>query len=200
LEYYLKILKVSDAIIKPDQINLEERANFTTDEILELLLEKLYVLYDDYYHSVIAILDGNGIELKRHGEERDLVNALESYGYVSLRPGREISAQLTLDGKIKVEEMRRAQPTDYSKINKTQDELLAQIVEIKDGLTELKHGQEVIFNELDDLGELYSKLSKKNWGEILKGKLIDLALAEVINKETMNAIFKELTDQVLRLK
>ena len=61
-------------------------------------------------------------------------------------------------------------------------------------------GKNCFFNELQELKELYPKLNKKNWGQILKGKLIDLGLAQVINKDVMELIFKELTDQILRLK
>ena len=51
-----------------------------------------------------------------------------------------------------------------------------------------------------ELKELYPQLNKKNWGEILKGKLIDLGISEILNREAIELIFKELTDQVLRIK
>lgn len=200
LSYYLRILSVSDAIIRPEEINLEERKKFETDDILELLMDKLYELYDDYFHSVATILSGNGIELKRHNEERELANALEEYGYVKLTHTRNVNAQLTLDGKRYVEAKRKAKPTDYSKINKSEEELNAKIDEIKLHLTKVGLGQQILFDELEELKELYTKLNKKNWGEVLKGKLIDLGLSEVINKETMGEIFRQLTDQVLMIK
>lgn len=48
---------------------------------------------------------------------------------------------------------------------------------------------EVLFNEIDDLKELILLLNKKNWGEILKGKLGDLVVGEFINTENAKAIF-----------
>ena len=200
LDYYLKILEISDAIVRPDDIDLEERKNFTTDEILDLLLEKLFLLYDDSYHPVSSILSGNGIELKRHDEERQLAKTLENYGYVNLMNARYVNAQLTIEGKRYIENNLRKSVTDYEKIDKSQDELNQKIDEIIETLNKQNLGQEILFDELQELKDLYSKLNKKNWGQVLKGKLIDLGLAQVINKDVMEAIFKELTDQVLKLK
>ena len=199
LRYYPKILGVCDAIIKSREVDLKSRRNLETDEILELLMEKLYELYDDHYHPVSAILAGNGIELGRYGEERELAKTLKNYGFVNFTNARDINAQLTIEGKRYVEEKRRAQKTDYSKITETPDELNQKIDEIKEELKKLGLGQEILFEELEDLKELYPQLNKKNWGQILKGKLIDLGLAQIINKETMAKIFEELTKEVLQI-
>ena len=61
-------------------------------------------------------------------------------------------------------------------------------------------GQEILFNELQELKDLYPKLNKKNWGQILKGKLVDLGISQIINQEMAEMIFKGLTEQVLHLK
>lgn len=200
LEYYLRTLSISDAVIKPNKTNLDERKNFDTDEKLELILEKLNDLYDDSYHSIEMILEGNGIELGRYNEARELAKILENNGYINCIHTRTVTAQITLNGKRYIENKRKKVVTDYSKIDKSQEELNKKIDEIIDILKIQNFGQEVLFNEIDELKELYGKLGKKNWGQILKGKLVDLGLAQVINKETMEYIFKELTDQVLLLK
>ena len=200
LEYYLKILAISDAVVRPNEIDLEERKNFDTDEKLELILEKLNQLYDDSYHPISTIIEGNGIELGRYDEERELAKTLEDYGYIRCMNARTIRAQITLDGRRYIEEKLKKEVTDYSKINKSQEELDNKIQEIIEHLKMQNIGQELLFNELQELKELYPKLNKKNWGQILKGKLIDLGLAQVINKDVMELIFKELTDQILRLK
>ena len=200
LEYYLRTLSISDAIIKPDEINLEERRHLDTDEKLDLILEKLNQLYDDSYHSIEMILEGNGIELGRYDEARELAKILEDYGYINCVHTRTVTAQITLNGKRYLEKKRKKDVTDYSKINKSQEELNGKIDEIIDILKIQNFGQEILFNELEELKELYGKLGKKNWGQVLKGKLVDLGLAQVINKEVMEYIFKELTDQILLLK
>lgn len=200
LKYYIRLLKISDAIVRPEKINLEERKKFSTDEITELILEKLFELYDDSYHPVAAILQGNGIELKRHGEERELMSHLEDYGLIELLNAKDVLAKLTIQGRRHVENNQRKQVTNYDQISSSQDDLNRKIDEIIETLKMQNVGQEVLFEELQELKELYSKLGKKNWGQILKGKLIDLAVAQVINKEIMGDIFKELTNQVLLLK
>jgi hypothetical protein len=200
LEYYLRTLSISDAVIKPNETNLEERKNFDTDEKLELILEKLNDLYDDSYHSIEMILEGNGIELGRYNEARELAKILEDNGYIKCVHTRTVTAQITLNGKRYIENKRKKAVTDYSKIDKSQEELNKKIDEIIDILKIQNFGQEVLFNEIEELKELYGKLGKKNWGQVLKGKLVDLGLAQVINKDTMEYIFKELTNQILLLK
>jgi hypothetical protein len=200
LEYHLRILEISDAVVRPNEIDLKERKNLDTDEKLELILEKLNQLYDNSYHSLSAIIEGNGIELGRYDEERELAKALENYGYVRCMYARTISAQITLDGRRHIEKKLKKAVTDYSRIDKSQEELSDKIDEIIAILKKQNFGQEILFNELEELKELYSTLNKKNWGQVLKGKLIDLGLAQVINKDIMEQIFSELTDQILRLK
>ncbi len=130
LQYYLRILNISDAVVRPNEIDLEERKNFDTDEKLELILEKLNDLYDDSYHSIANILEGNGIELGRYDEERELANTLENYGYIRCMKARNISAQITLEGRRYIEKKLKSEVTDYSKINKSQEELDKKIDEI----------------------------------------------------------------------
>lgn len=200
LQYFPKILAVSDAVIKWDKIDLESRKNFETDEILELLLEKLYELYDNQYHSVLSILTGNGIVLGRRGEEYEFANTLESHGLVDIiATNSYVSAQLSIEGKRYVEEKRRAKKNDYTNITEDSDEINQKIDELKEDLEQQGLGQEILFNELEELKELYPKLKNKNWGEILKGKLIDLGLAQVISKKTMSKIFEVLTTEILYL-
>lgn len=199
LKYYLKTLKVYDAIIKPNEIDLEIRKNYSTEETLELLIDKLYELYDDYYYSVKDILEGNGIELKRWGEERELIKMLEIRGFVKVQSTRDVSAQLTTQGKMYVEEKRKIKSSDYSHVSGSQEEINTKIDTIISELEKLGLGQEILYEELEELKELYSKLDKKNWGQVLKGKLIDLGLSKVISSDTMKAIYSELTDQMLKL-
>lgn len=199
LRYYLRVLSISDAIIKPNEINLKERAKYSTEEILDLILEKLYELYDDYYHSIGMILEGNGIIPKRHGEDREYIKILENQDLVKVVYTRNITAQLTTEGKIYVENMKKIESTDYSQVSDTQTEINNKINDIINQLNKLGLGQEIIFDELSEMKDLYGKLDKKNWGQLLKGKLIDLGLSQVVNKEVLNLIYKELTQEILKL-
>ena len=77
------------------------------------------------------------------------------------------------------------------KINKKIDEVLSK-------LQELQVGQEVIFNEIEELRGLLS-LDKKNWKQVLKGKLVDLGLGKILDTDTLEWIYKKLTDENLNL-
>ena len=198
LVYYKRILSISDAIIKPEIIELADRNSYTTEQTLELILDKLYDLYDNKYHSISMILEGNGITLKRYNEDRELIKILEDKGYVSVVHTRDTSGQLTLRGKLYVEDQRKTHQEDYSNINKSQEEINERVDEIIKKLTELGYGQEIIFDEIEELKELYTTLSKKNWGQVVKGKIVDLALSKLIENDTLGYIYEKLTDHTLR--
>ena len=199
LPYYKKILSISDVVTKPDLLELQERNRYSTEQILELILDKLYELYDNHYHSISTILNGNGIIIKRHGEEREYLKTLENLGYVNVMHTRDVVGQLTLDGKIYVENKRKSYKENYDDIS-SDKELIGSIID--EVLAELKKvgiGQEILFEELQELKELYSKLNKKNWGQIVKGKLIDLALSKLVENDTISYIYEKLTSHHLRL-
>ncbi|WP_266204304.1 hypothetical protein [Pontibacter kalidii] len=60
-------------------------------------------------------------------------------------------------------------------------------------------GNEILFDELIELKDLSKSLKKKNWTEVAKGKLIDLALNKVIEKDTLDYIIKNLTGDNINL-
>lgn len=202
LEYNVQILSVSEAIIAPENVDFEARKKYSTDEKLELLLTRLLDLYSySYHYSINNILEGNGVALERYDEPREFAKTLENYGLINvIYDNGDASARLTFEGKRHLENNPRSNVTDYSKINKSQEELNAKIDEIIDALKRQGAGQEILFEELEELKGLYKTLNKKNWGQVLKGKLIDLGLSQLISKEVMQEIFKELTSQVLSLK
>lgn len=65
--------------------------------------------------------------------------------------------------------------------------------EIADKLKELGYGQEILFEEIDSLKENFN-LGKKNWFQLLKGKLIDLGLQKVLNETIIKDLYQELSD------
>ncbi len=199
LKYFKRILSVSDAIIKPEIVALTNRNNYTTEQTLELILQKLYDLYDTNYHSIPMILEGNGIKLERHYEDRELGKILEDNGYVKLTHTRETLAQLTLSGKMYIEEKRKTYKESYEDLDKSQDDMNERVDEILEKLKKLGYGQEIIFDEIQELKELYGKLNKKNWGQVVKGKLVDLALAKLVENDTISYIYEKLTNHTLRL-
>lgn len=199
LRYYLKFLSASDAIIFPKTLELNDRNNFITEDKLNLILEKLYILYDTNYHSVSSILSANGITLNRHGEERELTKVLENRGLVNVISARDIQAQLTIQGKMYIEDKQKSVKSNYEKINDNQTQFNDTIDEILLRLERLGFGQQIIFEEIEELKDLHTKLNKKNFGQVLKGKLVDLALSKAIENDTISYIYNKITDEVLRL-
>jgi len=60
-------------------------------------------------------------------------------------------------------------------------------------------GNEIIYNELQELKDLYQKLSKKQWTQILVGKLIDLSIKGAVGNDFLNKIYKDLTGNTFHL-
>ena len=198
LEYYLKILFISDAIIRADEIDLEERKNLDTEGKLDLILSKLYDLYDDRkYHSIKWILEGNGIELCGHSEDWDFGRMLENRNLIECLNGKDVNAKLTLEGKYAIEQARKVQVTDYSKISSSEEELKALIESVLKEVKKLGMGQQIIFDEFDELRDDIPKLSKKSFGQLLKSKLGDLIAAKALDKTLASERFKQFTDQIL---
>lgn len=198
LDYYLKMLFISDAIVRPNEIDIEERKNLDTEGILDLILSKLYDLYNDgKYHSVNWILEGNGIKLNGRGEDWNYGRMLENRGLIETMNGREVNAKLKLEGKYEIEQARKAQITDYSKISSSNEELKELIKKVLLEIEKLGFGQQIIFDEFDELRNDIPNLSKKSFGQLLKSKLYDLVTAKAFDKAVASEIFKEFTNQIL---
>jgi hypothetical protein len=69
---------------------------------------------------------------------------------------------------------------------------------LDDLLNDIRLGQEVIFEEIQDLKEQLSNVKKKNWIEIFKGKLFDLTLSKIISIETFSYIFESITGERIK--
>lgn len=194
-----KILSVSDVIVNPELIEVSKRNDYSIEQKLDLILFKLYDLFDMNHYSIPMILDGNGIELKLKHEDREFGKLLEDAGLVSTLHNPETCARLTIQGRMYVEGKRKEYYEDYSDLNKSPEEINSKIDEILVRLEKLGYGQEIIFDEIQELKELYLTLNKKHWGQIVKGKLIDLILAKLIENDTISYIYKHLTNHTLRL-
>jgi hypothetical protein len=200
LEYILKILSVSDKIITPNKIDLSIRENYTSDDILHLLLDKLFEIYDDNIYPILPILDGNGIVLKKRREEFEYLKILENNGYViSNNIGNQADAQLTVSGKMYIEEKRKRIVPNYETISDNKENIDKKIDELYIKLEKLGYGQEIIFEELEELKDLYLMLNKQNWAQLVKGKIIDLGLSQAISVDVMKIIYESITNDILRI-
>lgn len=71
---------------------------------------------------------------------------------------------------------------------------------LKNQITKLEFGQEIIFNETDEIKDLINGLNKKNWTEIIKGKFGNMILGKIISLETAELLVNTITGENLSLK
>lgn len=71
--------------------------------------------------------------------------------------------------------------------------LHSKLNEIIDRLKKQELGQEIIFDEIDSLKNHFN-LGKRNWFQLLKGKLIDLTIEKVLEKTIVEEIYKSLSE------
>lgn len=67
--------------------------------------------------------------------------------------------------------------------------------EIKEIVLTVKDGQEIIYDEIEDLKELLLSSKKKNWTEMFKGKFYDFVFNELITDKNFDDIFNILTGE-----
>ena len=67
--------------------------------------------------------------------------------------------------------------------------------EVLVNLENLGYGQEIIFNEIDDLKN-HLGIGKHNWFQLLKGKLFDIGLTYGVEKLVLEEMYSELAKQV----
>lgn len=184
-------LSITDTLLNPSiQPNVESVSEKST-----FVLNKLNELYGDENYSIGKILELNGIKL-RSGEGREIGEDLRRRGYVMLldQYGESDLAKISVKGSGYIE--RKNKQIKGSKASTSLDKKLDNIIQ---QLVKLGYGQEVIFNEIEELKELQHKLSKKSWSQLLKGKLVDLALDKVISKEVATFTYEYLVKDNFKL-
>lgn len=204
IEYLLyneRIWSVCDKMVCPEEIDLTERANFKIKQKKELLLKKLYTIHDDHYYPVKELLDGNGIKSKSQTEADDIVRLLKEEGLVDSQGylGGSVNAKLTIEGISWVEDMEEIHKENYNDIQFDFQEMSKKLDDIVENLNKANIGNEILFDELQELKELYKTLNKKNWGQLLKGKLLDAVLSKVVDLATVSTIYEHLTQHKLKL-
>jgi len=60
--------------------------------------------------------------------------------------------------------------------------------DILDRLNKQGLGQEIIFNEIEEL-KYHFNLGKKNWFQLFKGKLVDLSLEKVLDETVIKELY-----------
>jgi hypothetical protein len=99
LIYNMEIMKVSDAIVRPDEIDLEKRAKLKLAEKLSLILDKLYLLNHDSVYPIKELLEGNGVPLRKMNEDWEIGKMLEDRGLVTTQNGLGMPCAVSLTGE-----------------------------------------------------------------------------------------------------
>ncbi|UGU15426.1 hypothetical protein LS482_17300 [Sinomicrobium kalidii] len=89
----------------------------------------------------------------------------------------------------------------YSYQPKTEDEFSVEqeselhnkLNDILEKLEKQGFGQQIIFDEIEDLKNHFN-LGKKNWFQLLKGKVVDLTLKKVLDKTIVQEIYDQLSE------
>lgn len=96
-------------------------------------------------------------------------------------------------------ESETLEPKDYFS-EETQQNIIERLDQLEESLgLRIEVANQVVFEEVEDLKELLTLLNKKNWIEVIKGKFIDLALAQVISKESANLIVESIVGEKVDL-
>ena len=193
LEYILRLLSVCDAIIQNDLIDLTTRSKFSQEEIMDLILDKLYYLQDNFYYPLQTILLGNGIVVDSSAKLTCITNALEKRGYIWVIYSKVVKVQLSLDGRNHIDHKRHFESFETNKIGKTIIETTSINNNDKSKINEPGLVKAILKNEIINFQALYSNLFQKSWSELLKEKLDNLESTKVICKDKVSMIFQTMT-------
>ena len=201
LGYFMTYAKLSDIMINPEIVILNKRKEYTIEEKQKFILNKLRKVNTGGYYDIKRILELNGIELNHNHEELELINDLEDMGMIdSLKTLQGGSAKITIQGLKFLEQNEKEISDSENKV--TEQDYEAMTSKIDEMLVHLEKAgveREILFNEMEELKELYLKLNKKNWKQIVLGKLVDLAMSKVLERDALSFIYEHLTGNPLKL-
>lgn len=184
-------LSMTETLLNPEiELNISSVSDKT-----DFLLSKLNSVFGDEMYSIKQIFILNNIK-HRDNETREIAEDLSKRGYLILKDQYYVSDKVKLSVKG-ARYIERKHKTD--KTSKHKNELDQKIDAIIEQLIKLGYGQEIIFNEIDELRTLQYKLSKKSWSQLLKGKLIDLALDKLITIDIAKSVYEYLTSNNFKL-
>lgn len=88
--------------------------------------------------------------------------------------------------------------TENKFTSKEESQLQEKLNEIIDELKKQKFGQQIIFEEIEDLKNHFN-LGKKTWFQLLKGKLVEMSVENILEKTIIENIFNNLSEDFKRL-
>ena len=182
LAHLMRLIPELDDIIGNEPIIESENADI--EDVFYLILYKLKQLKGKEHISIKYILLGNGIRISSKDEIRELIGELSDKYFI--QTSGEYDARITVKGELQLNKLSKSRERITTRQDKNS---------IDDVISELKKlglGQEILFEELEELKSLSTKLSNKNWKQIVKGKLIDLTLSKVIRNDVAKLVFDKI--------
>lgn len=191
---------LSDIMVRPDEVDIDERKKMSVEDRQVFILQKLAQVNNGAYHDVKWILESNGIVPRNYNETRELTSELEMLGFVKLLGSLSgVSASITMQGVKYIEQLEKTTPTITGDDTAGYAQMSAKMDEVVEMLVKAGVEREILFEEMEELKELYTKLSKKTWRQLVLGKLADLALGKLVETETLRFAYEHLTGEHLNL-
>lgn len=157
------------------------------DKKLNLLKELYTHKFDGHSYDVLEILKAFGPATK--DEAYIIARALHDEGLIKITSTKEgTDAEILSYGVELIEEAsdeKKYEPSDI--IDAEEKELIKRrLDEFSERLARMEVGQQITYDdlmeELETLKKLLNVLGKKDWGQILKGKLVDAGFGQLADK------------------
>ncbi len=197
LNYVGKLIMMSDAVLDHYDLIERKRLGYDLDEKIELVLNKLYQVYDsELYFNLEHIFICNALPMRRKADIKFFAELLAQDEYIEIKYSEEhedIEVRLTSKGAYEVQDSIRRK-----KLKKSEMEISdfdKTLNEIREELEKANLGNEILYEELQEIKLALGKVRKKNLFEMVKGKMFDLALKEVISKETAKFVYEKITGE-----
>lgn len=177
------------------------KSSLTMREKYHVILKSLYFLDNGYYEVSDLLAEYQDTP---HNESFDIGKGLERKGYVKFIGSKGgASIELNAYGREYVEEELLKEtvyePSDYfTEIEK--NDIATKLNELLDRITTLENGQQIIYDdfekEFENLKVLLNVLGKKDWKQLLFGKLVDAGLGAIAGN-VLSAVVSIFKDQDL---
>lgn len=211
LEQYKRTFPAYDLLTNPENVDLLERKNWDEDQKQLFILQSLQKLRGDSMDSIEDLFTYNGLEPSYTYEIREICKELADQGFIEWLPygGGLNQARLLpagnrylkqLAGSMKQNDEAAEKPTksEIEQMRQRIDDLIEELNKKSGDNQNVMNGLEIVFNELQELKELFPSMKKKNWGEIVLGKLGTMVMDKVLDTETIQELYQKLTGHELK--
>lgn len=199
VRYICQMAESSDILYNSHLIDFENRGGFSIKQKRDFILKKLVEFKLETSVDIKLIFKMNGIIATDNEivENIDILIKKKLVRRISDQARLRTHVIITTLGREHVEESNKEKvgkgtpKKDIEKLNKKIDEIIELLHRNNDG-------NEILFDELQEMKAASSKLDLKNWHQLLKGKLISLASDKTadVTKELAAEIYESLASSL----